>query len=128
MTMVYQKNWFRSNYSKTFKYKNTTPTSIEWRSNSRKCLEVLYGNAYWNKINIPQAAFEVTPRAFSEMPNTEIRTEFLLIKNSWNFKKTIQTTLFTFCRDTIIEGQQTIWWGLIILNCKSYFLRIWDSI
>jgi hypothetical protein len=23
---------------------------------------------------------EVTPRAFSEMPNTEIRTEFLLIK------------------------------------------------
>jgi hypothetical protein len=26
--------------------KNTTPTSIEWRSNSRKCLEVLYGNAY----------------------------------------------------------------------------------
>jgi hypothetical protein len=28
------------------------------------------------EINIPQAAFEVTPRAFSEMPNTEIRTEF----------------------------------------------------
>jgi hypothetical protein len=32
------------------------------------------------EINIPQAAFEVTPRAFSEMPNTEIRTEFLLMK------------------------------------------------
>jgi hypothetical protein len=31
------------------------------------------------EINIPQAAFEVTPRV-SEMPNTEIRTEFLLMK------------------------------------------------
>jgi hypothetical protein len=65
--MVYQKNWFRSNYSKTFEYKNTTPTSIEWRSNSRKCLEVLYGKPIETEINIPQAAFEVTPRAFSEM-------------------------------------------------------------
>jgi hypothetical protein len=75
MTMVYQKK-FRSNYSKTFKYKNTTPTSIEWRSNSRKCLEILY------EMPIETSVFlaEVTPRAFSEMPNTEIRTEFLLIK------------------------------------------------
>lgn len=32
------------------------------------------------KIEIPQAAFEVSPQAFSEAPNTEIRTEFLLMK------------------------------------------------
>jgi hypothetical protein len=62
--MVYQKNWFRSNYSKTFKYKNTTPTSIEWRSNSRKCLEILYGMPIETEINIPQAAFEVTLEPF----------------------------------------------------------------
>lgn len=32
------------------------------------------------KIEIPQAAFEVSPQAFSEAPNTETRTEFLLMK------------------------------------------------
>jgi hypothetical protein len=62
--MVYQKNWFRSNYSKTFEYKNTTPTSIEWRSNSRKCLEVYMGMPIETEINIPQAAFEVTLEPF----------------------------------------------------------------
>jgi hypothetical protein len=52
-------------------------------------LKFYMGMPIETEINIPQAAFEVTPRAFSEMPNTEIRTEFLLIKNknnSWNFK------------------------------------------
>jgi hypothetical protein len=57
--MVYQKNWFRSNYSKTFKYKNTTPTSIEWRSNSKNALKFYMGMPIETK-NIPQAAFEVT--------------------------------------------------------------------
>lgn len=32
------------------------------------------------QINIPQAEFEVSPQAFSEAPNTETRTEFLLMK------------------------------------------------
>ncbi|MEZ7505785.1 TolC family protein [Flavobacterium sp. Arc2] len=31
-------------------------------------------------IEIPQAEFEVTPQAFAEAPNTEIRTEYLLMK------------------------------------------------
>jgi outer membrane protein TolC len=32
------------------------------------------------KIEIPQAAFEVSPQSFAEAPNTETRTEFLLMK------------------------------------------------
>jgi hypothetical protein len=47
------------------------------------------------EINIPQAAFEVTPRAFSEMPNTEIRS-FLLMK------KTEQ--LLEFQKQSVIAG------------------------
>jgi hypothetical protein len=38
-------------------------------------LKFYMGMPIETEINIPQAAFEVT-RAFSEMPNTEIRTEF----------------------------------------------------
>ena len=43
-------------------------------------LKFYMGMPIETEINIPQAAFEVTPRAFSEMPNTAIRTEFLLMK------------------------------------------------
>jgi hypothetical protein len=45
-------------------------------------LKFYMGMPIETEINIPQAAFEVTPRAFSEMPNTEIRTEFLLMKTA----------------------------------------------
>jgi hypothetical protein len=36
-------------------------------------------------IEIPQAEFEVTPQAFAEAPNTETRTEYLLMKNKNNY-------------------------------------------
>jgi hypothetical protein len=51
------------------------------------CKRTLYfiWNAYCNEIEIPQAEFEVTPQAFSEMPNTETRTEYLLMKNKNNY-------------------------------------------
>jgi hypothetical protein len=32
------------------------------------------------QIEIPQAAFEVSPQSFAETPNTETRTEYLLMK------------------------------------------------
>ena len=47
-------------------------------------------------IEIPQAAFEVTPSAFSETPNTATRTEFLLIKK--------QEQLLEFQKQSVIAG------------------------
>lgn len=43
-------------------------------------LKFYMGMPIGTKIEIPQAAFEVSPQAFSEAPNTETRTEFLLMK------------------------------------------------
>jgi hypothetical protein len=43
--MVYQKIDLDRIIVKLSNIKTQRP-SIEWRSNSRKCLEVLYGNAY----------------------------------------------------------------------------------
>lgn len=47
-------------------------------------------------IEIPQAAFAVTPAAFSETPNTETRTEFLLMKK--------QEQLLEFQKKSVIAG------------------------
>ncbi|SDW01224.1 TolC family protein [Flavobacterium degerlachei] len=43
-------------------------------------LKFYMGMPIETKIEIPQAAFEVSPQSFSEAPNTETRTEFLLMK------------------------------------------------
>ncbi|WP_029596739.1 TolC family protein [Flavobacterium sp. ACAM 123] len=59
-------------------------------------LKFYMGMPIETEINIPQAAFEVTPRAFTEMPNTEIRTEFLLMKK--------QEQLLEFQKQSIIAG------------------------
>jgi outer membrane protein len=43
-------------------------------------LKFYMGMAINTKIEIPQGAFDVSSQAFSEAPNTETRTEFLLMK------------------------------------------------
>ncbi len=47
-------------------------------------------------IEIPQAEFEVTPQAFAEAPNTETRTEYLLIKK--------QEQLLEFQKQSVMAG------------------------
>jgi outer membrane protein len=59
-------------------------------------LKFYMGMPIETEFNIPQAAFEVTPRAFSETPNTEIRTEFLLMKK--------QEQLLEFQKQSVIAG------------------------
>jgi outer membrane protein TolC len=59
-------------------------------------LKFYMGMPIESKIEIPQAAFEVTPQAFSEMPNTETRTEFLLMKK--------QEQLLEFQKQSVIAG------------------------
>jgi len=48
------------------------------------------------QITIPQTAFEVSPQAFSEAPNTETRTEFLLMKK--------QEQLLEFQKNAVLAG------------------------
>ncbi|CAM2829507.1 TolC family protein [Flavobacterium frigoris] len=59
-------------------------------------LKFYMGMPIESKIDIPQAAFEVTPSAFSEVPNTETRTEFLLMKK--------QEQLLEFQKKSVIAG------------------------
>lgn len=47
-------------------------------------------------IEIPQAEFEVTPQAFAEAPNTETRTEYLLMKK--------QEQLLEFQKQSVMAG------------------------
>jgi hypothetical protein len=68
----------------------------------QKFLEILYGMPIETEINIPQAAFEVTPRAFLKCQYRD-KNRVLLMKNknSWNFKTIrdcrVLPNAFTFC-------------------------------
>ena len=59
-------------------------------------LKFYMGMPIETKIEIPQTAFEVTPHSFIEAPNTETRTEFLLMKK--------QEQLLEFQKKSIIAG------------------------
>jgi outer membrane protein TolC len=59
-------------------------------------LKFYIGMPIENQIEIPQAAFEVSPQSFAEAPNTEIRTEYLLMKK--------QEQLLEFQKKSIIAG------------------------
>jgi hypothetical protein len=79
-------------------------------------LKFYMGMPIETEINIPQAAFGY-PSSLFWNANTEIRTEFLLMKNksnSWNFKTIrdcrVLPNAFTFCGIQII-GQGPNAWG-----------------
>ncbi|EIA09799.1 TolC family protein [Flavobacterium frigoris] len=59
-------------------------------------LKFYMGMPIETKIEIPQTEFEVSPQAFSQAPNTETRTEFLLMKK--------QEQLLEFQKKSIIAG------------------------
>ncbi|TDE05067.1 TolC family protein [Flavobacterium hiemivividum] len=59
-------------------------------------LKFYMGMPIESQIEIPQTAFEVTPHSFTEAPNTETRTEFLLMKK--------QEQLLEFQKKSIIAG------------------------
>ncbi|NGY36818.1 TolC family protein [Flavobacterium sp. XN-5] len=59
-------------------------------------LKFYMGMPIESQIEIPQTAFEVTPHSFTETPNTEMRTEFLLMKK--------QEQLLEFQKKSIIAG------------------------
>lgn len=59
-------------------------------------LKFYMGMPIESQIKIPQTAFEVTPHSFTEAPNTETRTEFLLMKK--------QEQLLEFQKKSIIAG------------------------
>jgi outer membrane protein len=59
-------------------------------------LKFYMGMPIESQIEIPQTAFEVTPHSFTETPNTEMRTEFLLMKK--------QEQLLEFQKKSIIAA------------------------
>jgi outer membrane protein TolC len=59
-------------------------------------LKFYMGMPIETQIEIPQAAFEVSPQSFAEAPNTEIRTEYLLMKK--------QEQLLEFQKKSIVAG------------------------
>jgi outer membrane protein TolC len=59
-------------------------------------LKFYMGMPIETKIVIPQAEFEVTPAVFAETPNTETRTEYLLMKK--------QEQLLEFQKKSVIAG------------------------
>ena len=59
-------------------------------------LKFYMGMPIETRIEIPQAAFEVSPQSFTETPNTETRTEFLLMKK--------QEQLLEFQKKSVIAG------------------------
>jgi outer membrane protein len=72
------------------------------------------------KIEIPQAAFEVSSQAFSQAPNTETRTEFLLMKKQEQLlefqKKSVIATYYPTLSlsagyNYIGQGPQMPWGG-----------------
>jgi outer membrane protein TolC len=59
-------------------------------------LKFYMGMPIETQIEIPQAAFEVSPQSFAETPNTETRTEYLLMKK--------QEQLLEFQKKSIVAG------------------------
>lgn len=59
-------------------------------------LKFYMGMPIENAIEIPKAAFEVTPQALTEVPNTANRTEYLLLKK--------QEQLLEYQKKTVIAG------------------------
>lgn len=59
-------------------------------------LKFYMGMSIESEIEIPQAAFEVSPKTFSATPNTATRTEFLLMKK--------QEQLLEFQKQSVIAG------------------------
>jgi predicted ester cyclase len=61
-------------------YTHPKTTSIEMQYNCQEnALKFYMGMPIETQIEIPQAAFEVS-QSFAETPNTETRTEYLLMK------------------------------------------------
>jgi outer membrane protein len=83
-------------------------------------LKFYMGMPISTKIEIPQAAFEVSSQSFSEAPNTETRTEFLLLKKQEQLlefqKKSVVATYYPTLSlaagyNYIGQGPQIPWGG-----------------